>query len=281
MFTVAIFLDLRRAFDTLNIDLLLFKLKCMGFRGIFNDFLKSYLTNRRHFVDINYHCSDQNVINMGVPQGSVLGPLLFNLYINDVIDKVPGGKVFYADDGVFYVSHQNFDLCIGKVNELINELSIWLYNNKLIANLEKTKIMFFSPRKIDVLPDIQFNGVTLEWVKAFRYLGVIIDDNLSFTLHAQHINMRLSKLRGIFYATRFMIPIFVLKNIYYSLVYSTFTYSLIILGGTYNTYTNRIKVNINNILRLMLRIPRNENNVPLVGVAEMYNTLNLFNFDEA
>ena len=280
-FTVAIFLDLSRAFDTLNIDLLLYKLGCMGFRGVFSDFLRSYLVNRRQFVNVNNHCSEETGINLGVPQGSVLGPLLFNLYINDVIEKVPGEKIFYADDGVFYVSHQNFDQCIQKVKCLINELSIWLYNNKLIANLAKTKIMCFSRRKTPELPNIQFNGVILEWVQTFRYLGVIVDDKLSFTHHAQHVNMRLSKLRGIFYATRFMIPAFVMKNMYYSLVYSTLTYSLIIWGGTYNTYTNRIQVNMNNILRLILRIPRNENNVPLMGVTEMYKILNLFNFNEA
>ena len=123
-------------------------------------------------------------ISSGVPRGSVLGPLLFNLFVNDIVNVGIAEKVLFADDAVFYVTAKTLPLCIEKLKKLINELSDWLKNNKLIPNVTKTKLMMFTPRPTEMLPDIFFDGKRLEWVTDFKYLDVIIDGKLNFSLQA-------------------------------------------------------------------------------------------------
>ena len=139
-FTVALFLDLRKAFDSVNVDLLCLKLNMYGFRGFSIEFLRSYLNNRKQFVYVNGKSSRVDSINIGVPQRSVLGPKLFNVFINDLLSIDPGKSIFFADDGVFYVTDPDFETCIFKVNTLISRISEWLELNKLLVSLTLTKL---------------------------------------------------------------------------------------------------------------------------------------------
>ena len=194
LYTIAIFLDLRRAFDTVDKEILLYKLECYGLRGVVGDFLRSYLSNRMQYVDVNCVESELCNMNIGVPQGSVLGPLLFNLFINDAMIHLPFKKIFYADDGVLYVTGNSLDDCLEDVRYLLDALSLWLFKNKLTPNTDKTKLMMFSPHKVAQLPNISFNGNNLEWVDHIKYLGVIVDDRLNFVLHANLVKNKLSKM---------------------------------------------------------------------------------------
>ena len=107
-YTIALFLDLKKAFDSVNKDILLYKLQCFGFRGISNAFIRSYLSNRFQYVCINGYRSSSNLVLNGVPQGSVLGPLLFNVFINDFCGLKDYNKILFADDAVFYVTYSKF-----------------------------------------------------------------------------------------------------------------------------------------------------------------------------
>ena len=279
-YTVALFLDLSKAFDTINREILVHKLAIYGFRGVTNEFLSSYLSERMQYVNIDNFKSSTELINHGVPQGSVLGPLLFNLYINDIVNVGDAKKILFADDAVFYVTERSLEMCIVKIKQLIKELTEWLKNNKLVANVKKTKLMMITPRPCNDLPHIYFNGTKLEWVSSIKYLGVVIDNKLSFVPHATEVFTKISKMQGIFYSLSSLVPKSTLVTIYHSLVYPCITQNLLIWGGISTVNLKNIKTAMNNILRCILKIKRDQNNVPLVSVNTMYKSLNFLQFDD-
>ena len=279
-YTIALFLDLKKAFDTVDRDILIHKLSIKGFRGVVNSFLSSYLSNREQYTCVENHTSDTGTINSGVPQGSVLGPLLFNIFIDDIVNINIAKKVLFADDAVFYINEKSLELCIRKVNMLIEELSSWLRNNKLIPNVAKTKLMLFTPRPIDELPDVFFSGVKLEWVTSIKYLGIIIDNKLSFTPQSTQVYHRLSKMQGIFYSLSSLVPQSTLITLYYSLVYPIIIQNIIIWGGIPEANLRNIKTTLNKILRNILRVEYDENNIPLISTSEMYKTLKFLKFED-
>ena len=188
--------------------------------------------------------------------------------------------MLFADDAVFYINEKSLELCINKVNLLIEELSAWLRNNKLIPNVEKTKLMMFTPRPVDELPDIFFNGSKLEWVDSIKYLGIIIDNRLSFIPQATQVNHKMSKIQGVFYSLSSLVPQSTLVTLYYSLVFPILIQNIIIWGGIPEANLRGIKTTLNKILRHILKVKYDENNIPLMPTSEMYKTLNLLKFDD-
>ena len=279
-YTIALFVDLRKAFDAVNRAILMPKLSLYGFRGVAIEFLSSYLTNRRQYVNINNHNSEIEPINVGVPQGSVLGPLLFNIFINDIVGIGTANKVLFADDAIFYVTEKALDLCVEKMKLVIAELSEWLDNNKLVPNVSKTKVMMFTPRTVGDLPDMYFNGTKLEWASSMRYLGIIIDNKLNFALQSNEVYRRLSKMHGVFHSLSALVPRTTLVTLYHSLVYPIIIHNIIIWGGIPAAGLKNIKTMINNILRCILRVRYDQNNVPLMSVSDMYKCLSLLKFDD-
>ena len=183
--------------------------------------------------------SDIKTNNVGVPQGSVLGPQLFNLFINDM-SNIPNVKLLlFADDAVFYVTDPLFSNCIDKLNTCIDHISKWLVNNKLTPNLNKTKIMLFSPKPIGVLPNIYFNDTIISWVDSYEYLGIIIDDKINFILQSKVIQRKLNSLLGVIYSMHHLMPSSTLKLLYNTLVYPVLINNIIIWGNckmTQKTY---------------------------------------------
>ena len=230
-YSVALFLDLKKAFDLVNTSILMNKLYRYGFRGVVHSFLKSYLDNRSQYVSVNNFNSSQENVLRGVPQGSVLGPLFFNLFINDLNNMNDVDITFFADDAVFCVSDDCLNTCIEKINLLIANISRWLDENMLVANTTKTKLMLVTPRPTPHLPVISFNNIPLEWVSEIKYLGLIIDNKLIFNSHVDEICNRLSRLQGISYRLSYIVPQEVLLKIYHSLIYPIVTQNIIIWGG--------------------------------------------------
>ena len=279
-FTIALFLDLRKAFDTVDKYILIHKLSILGFRGVSNDFLDSYLSNRKQFVDLNGHTSGLLNVVLGLPQGSNLGPLLFNVFINDITYIIEGKKILFADDGVFYVTANTFEECIGKIIKLITELSEYLKNNRLIPNTEKTKLMLITPRPTDDLPDIYFNGTKLDWVSSIRYLGIILDNKLNFIQNSIEVHRRISSLHGVFYSLATQVPQKTLKTLFNALVFPVYSQNIIIWGGISENNLIKIKSKINGILRIILNVKYDENNIPVMHVNDMYKELNILKFDD-
>ena len=138
--SIAVFIDAMKAFDTVNHEILLKKLKEIGIIGKHFEWIKNYLTNRKQCTVANNTVSQQQLITCGVPQGSVCGPLLFLLYINDITSSIKNCKVsLYADDTVVYISHSDIQTGIQLVQQDLNRLNNWCKENKLSINCKKTK----------------------------------------------------------------------------------------------------------------------------------------------
>lgn len=206
--------------------------------------------------------------------------MLFNIYINDLSNVGNGNKIFYADDAVFYFSCKSLNECLLNLNMCLNEISDWLSKNKLIPNINKTKLMLLTNRTVNNLPRVYFNGESLEWINQFKYLGIFIDSKLSFKPHVQYVQRKLNQLHGVFYSMNNYMPINTLIKLFHSLVYPTLIQSIIIWGGIYPSNLINIKISINKILRQVLNVKYSVQNIPLTPTIEMYKFLNVLTFDD-
>ena len=179
-----LFIDLRKAFDTVNHEILLLKLEHYGIRGIILDWFKSYLSNRKQFVYINGISSSLKDISCGVPQGSVLGPLLFLLYINDLpnISKILNFYLF-ADDTNIYYENENLAQMEKIINLELKKLSMWLKINRLSLNIGKTNFVIFHPfnKPLKYRITLKIDRKAIMEKSYITYLGIIIDSTLETT----------------------------------------------------------------------------------------------------
>ena len=137
LYTIVLFLDLGKAFDTVNIQILIHKLNSYGFKGLCGDLIKSYLTDGQQYVNITDYNSDKSFLVHSVPQGSVLGHFLFTLFVNDISNIERTKIILFADDAALYVTDNCMEVCVEKINGVISRLSNWLNLNRLIPNVRK------------------------------------------------------------------------------------------------------------------------------------------------
>ena len=243
-----------KAFDTIDHKILIKKLEHYGIRGVAKEWFENYLYNRKQIVKYNEVQSEEMTIRSGVPQGSVLGPVLFLLYIND-IQYCSGvvSIVLSADDTNILYSHT----CLKKLNEIIqtemNYITDWLNVNKLSINTEKTKFILFRPKnkKPEDNIDISIDNNKIKQTKNNPFLGIVIDEFLTWCDHLDLIRKKIIKGAAIISRVRHFINLSSLKLIYYGLVYPYLTYGNLIWG---NTYKSRIQKLVNvqkKIVRLM------------------------------
>ena len=185
-----IYVDLSKAFDTINYDILLDKLSYYGISGRALKLLKSYLLDRKQYVVYNNCNSNVVDVTTGVPQGSILGTLLFSIFINDLIHVTEKTKcIMYADDTTIYFNLEDFDPATIErdINSELEKINVWLKLNKLSLNVKKTKSVIFN-RKQNQIAEItlSINGEDIENVEHFNFLGMILDEKLSWK---NHINM--------------------------------------------------------------------------------------------
>ena len=231
---VVYFVDLQKAFDTVNHEILLEKLDHYGIRGVTKQWFKSYLTDRKQFVSINGFNSDVKTLRHGVPQGSVLGPLLFLLYINDLHLAIKHSKVYhFADDTNLLQINESFKQTQKYLNFDFKFLHKWLLANKISLNCDKTELIFFhKPRtKLPEKIKIKLNGTVLKHTHAIKYLGVYLDETLSGDHHCKELSKILSRANGMLSKARHYAPE-ELKSMYHALFSSHLTYGLQVWGQT-------------------------------------------------
>lgn len=237
-YVVGIFLDFSKAFDTVNHEILLKKLLHYGIRGITNKWISSYLDSRNQFVSFKNVNSSSQIVNCGVPQGSILGPLLFLIYINDLAFVSESLYIYmFADDtNVFSIGNNLQDL-ERSINFELGLLYEWLRCNQLSLNIKKTHFMVFSPfkRKCSYVPQLSINSSKIEHVHQTKFLGVILDDQLSFKEHVRYIKGKIHKSIGIIFKARMYLNRESLVSLYYSFLYPYILYCIVVWGGCNST----------------------------------------------
>lgn len=251
--TCSIYLDLRKAFDSVNHSIILKKLNHYGFRGSILSFFESYLKNRKICTKLDGKVSTLCDVSYGVPQGSVLGPLLFLLYVNDLPNVSKFKTTLFADDTNLHLSHSNSKYLQQQVSQEIVKIDEWMRKNKLTLNYEKSNFMIIG-NKLSKTNGFKLviNKHVIPQTNSVKYLGVILDNNLSWQPHIESISKKLSKACGIIYKLRHYVPLSTLKLIYYSMFNSILQYSLLNWGRAANCHLQKIKVLQNRFLRASL-----------------------------
>ena len=176
----------------------------MGIRGLALDWIRGYFSNRKQYVEYNGHHSLRNKVSCGVPQGSILRPLFFLLYINDINNASNLlNLILFADDTNVFMSHKDLNYLSDMLNLEMDKLSIWFKANKLSLNLKKTKFMVFKPRQKHSICNIRISidNQNIVKVKETNFLGVILDENLNWQSEISHVANKVAKIQtgGFFY----------------------------------------------------------------------------------
>lgn len=248
---LGIFLDLSKAFDTLDHDILLYKLNNLGIRGIPHKLFKSYLSNRQQCVFTNGSHSKLMSVSKGVPQGSVLGPLLFLTYINDIVNSSNMFTfVIYADDTTLLLKDCNIAALHATAMIELKKVNGWISANKLRLNISKTSYTLFQNRSIkNLMPTVMLNNESLKQVSSTKFLGIIVDENLNWKLHIDHVCSKLSKVVGVLYRVRHNLTTEAMISIYYTLCYPYFTYCVSVWACTWQSFLGKLTIAQNKIFR--------------------------------
>ena len=255
-FVAGIFFDFSKAFDSIDHSILLQKIYNYGIRGSLFDWIKSYLTCRLQFTCINNVKSTYKSLEYGVPQGSVLGPLLFLLYINDIgnIPHLSNKPKLFADDTNAFIQSKNIlDLKI-RCQDAINEISLWVSANRLTFNTDKTCFIIFPPSLTNIdhsVFDLTLNSIPIKRVYSTKFLGMTIDHKLSWSIHIDDLGLMFRKYIGIFYKLSSFMPLKILKMLYFSLIHSKLLYGILIYANNYYSHLHDLIVYNNRLLRII------------------------------
>lgn len=258
--TVAVFLDLRKAFETIDRDILLQKLERYGIRGKVAKWIKSYLTYRTQKVKYNGWYSGTLDNNIGVPQGSKLGPLLFIIYINDIANNLQFVTIhLYADDALILISGIKIQEVLEKLKVDINVMEMWLEVNKMKPNLEKTKAMLIGSPKMRKMVgniEIKIGGEKIEIVDKIKHLGIMLDHELTFKQHGQYVIKKMAKKVGLFLRIHLSLPMEAKIMLYKAIIAPHIDYcsSLLFLLGQNEIMT--LQKLQNKVMRGILKVNR-------------------------
>ena len=235
--SMGVFLDLSKAFDTLDHMVLISKLEQYGVRGVMLDWFKSYVTGRSLVAKISTMDgvttkSEQHNINFGTAQGSCLGPLLFMIFCNDIYQLPIFGKlILFADDTTLIESHKNKKFLQYAVSHDMSLLMDWFVANKLTLNLAETLAMEFWPVKDNNASMIKFMDVEIPLVQVTKFLGVYLDDELKWEYHANQVHNKIQANKQLLNISKNFLNIQMMVKIYYAHIHSHLRYGLVVWGS--------------------------------------------------
>ena len=271
-YTLAVLCDLSKAFDVIDHKILLHKLENYGIRGIPNKWLENYLTNRQQFVQFENHKSSFQPIQCGVPQGSILGPLLYLIYVNDIENSCHSNILSFADDTTIFSSHSDIFTLFERVNKHTNDLFTWFCANRLSLNAGKTKYIIIKPRQKQCNLSglkICINNIPLTRIgkgceeEATKFLGILIDENLSWKQHIAFLNNKISRTLFIIKQVKHFLPCESLKTLYYSLIESHLSYGILAWGNASESIKHRTTILHKRAVRVINKANYNSHTDPL------------------
>ena len=252
-FACGIFVDLQKAFDTVDHKILLSKLSHYGINGFANKWLESYLTNRSQSVTLSGCISDEKGVTCGVPQGSILGPLLFTLYINDMHKAFNECLVHhFADDTNLLFTDSDPRTLQRTVNKALKKLVEWLRANRLSLNVDKTEFIIFRPPRLSCERiTLNLDGKKIFESTNIKYLGLLMDSRLTWKFHINELSKKLSRAIGILYKIRAYSPKSIMISLYFAIFHSHLAYGLPVWGSANEKLINNIVLLQKKALRII------------------------------
>ena len=249
--TCSIFLDIRKAFDSINHKILVKKLRDCGVRGIPLKLIKCFLTNRTQSVFLNGVTSNPQTIQCGVPQGSVLGPLLFLTYINDLPRASKFKTYLFADDACLSMSSTSMTDLQVQANQELDKISDWMSRNKLCLNYEKTVFFTLTKRKLSTKLTLMIDNNLIKEVAKTKYLGVIVDNKLSWEHHISSASNKMAKGSWAISCVKKYVDLQTLKMLYFSLIYPHLHYGITSWGATSKSHLKKLEIRQKQALKIM------------------------------
>ena len=271
-----ILIDIKKAFDSVNQNILLEKLSSYGFRGVPLAWFESYLSDRQCYMEVDSVRSNTRIFNVGIPQGSILGPILFLLYVNCLprISEI-FNTLLYADDTTMSSSGHDVRQLTDLTNTELTKLVDWTLSNKLTLNAQKTELIIFSNRlSNDNHVSLNLQGSQLVPKNSVKYLGVHLDCKLNFRTHINDILSKISRHSGILYKIRDLLPLKTRLDYYHAFIYPYIEYNIIIWGGTFKSVLTPLNIQHKRVIRIICGAGYIEHTEPL------FKKLNLLKLDD-
>ena len=276
---VGVYLDFSKAFDTVNHRILLKKLEHYGIRGPALLWFESYLSGRKQFVTYDNVSSSHSYITCGVPQGSILGPLLFLIYINDLNYVCKDAmSIFFADDSNLFINGKDATKIESDLNEILNNISEWLKINKLSLNVKKTHFMIFSKARVKPSVNLKIDNENLSEVEKTKFLGVMIDNKLTWKYHVNYIAGKIARGIGILIKARAYLKKETMITLYYSFIYPYYIYCNHIWGTSCSKNIKRLFVLQKKAIRIICHANPRSQSEPLFKELKLLNVWQINEF---